>query len=256
MSQMGARWMKQWKYETSHGITRYIDPAATREHIDDLVSLGASRASIALTAGLTKSVITSLMAGQKNIRRSTAAAILTVTMTDIMGRENHAGFIPAIGAQRRIQALMAIGYRHTDLEAAGIPNCANCLHAANRRWVARSTHDQIATVFTRLCMTPGPSTKAVSNARKRGYAPPLAWDDIDDPNAIPNLGERTRRPGGQRFSIEDLDFILDNDPMTIDQTAARFHVHRSSIEHACARADRHDLLTRMARNKALQENVA
>lgn len=38
-------------------------------------------------------------------------------------------------------------------------------------------------------MTPGPSNRVRARAARAGWAPPLAWDDnIDDPDAVPDLG--------------------------------------------------------------------
>lgn len=100
-------------------------------------------------------------------------------------------------------------------------------------------------------------SRALSYATKAGWVVPMAWDDIDDPAATPDLGEAAHRNGRpNKFEVEDIDFILDNDPLTIDQLARRLHVGRSVIEHRLARNDRCDLLSRMLRNKTVQENVA
>ena len=37
-------------------------------------------------------------------------------------------------------------------------------------------------------MTMGPCLRAARWAKSRGWAPPLAWDNIDDPTEQPNLG--------------------------------------------------------------------
>jgi len=88
---------------------------------------------------------------------------------------------------------------------------------------------------------------------------PLAWDEdtIDNPAATPDLGDVSPLSGRpNKFSVEDIDFILDNDPLTIEQLADRLHVTRDTIEHRLSRADRRDLLARMIRNKTVQENAA
>ena len=60
--------------------------------------------------------------------------------------------------------------------------------------VARSSRDRIRDLYERLCMTRwepedpwgrGKSTLARKTAEARSWAPPLAWDDIDDPNEVP-----------------------------------------------------------------------
>jgi hypothetical protein len=51
------------------------------------------------------------------------------------------------------------------------------------RWVLRSRHDAVATVYRDLCTTPGPSTLARRHAEKNGYPGPMDWDDIDHDEA-------------------------------------------------------------------------
>ncbi|WP_295694431.1 hypothetical protein, partial [Lapillicoccus sp.] len=65
---------------------------------------------------------------------------------------------------------------------------------------------QVRQVYDRLSMTPGPSPTARARAAARGYAPPLAWDDdtIDDPRALPDLGDHPTHP---------------LDPVDVDQVA-------------------------------------
>ena len=108
----------------------------------------------------------------------------------------------AIGAQRRIQALMWLGWDMTALAAeAGWAhrNQVRRILVGQKgkpcRYIQRSTHETICEVFERLSMrTPpeGPvSRRTASMARRKGYAPPLAWDDIDN-DAAPKGKPRTR----------------------------------------------------------------
>lgn len=53
--------------------------------------------------------------------------------------------------------------------------------------VRPGTVDRIAALFRRLAMLPGPSKVARTVARRNGWVPPLAWDDIDSPDATPCL---------------------------------------------------------------------
>jgi hypothetical protein len=54
---------------------------------------------------------------------------------------------------------------------------------------ARSA-EAIAAVYGELCMTPAPNAGINNHVRavawRHGWAPPLAWDAIDDPNEVPN----------------------------------------------------------------------
>ena len=63
-----------------------------------------------------------------------------------------------------------------------------------RDHVRRSTAERIAALYDRWCMTPGPAaTRNRAMAVRRGWAPPLAWNNIDDPDEQPR-GVRAERP--------------------------------------------------------------
>lgn len=103
--------------------------------------------------------------------------------------------IPALGSQRRIQALQAIGWRirdiagELDLWVADNGVCQTLWQLMRRDMTTRATAARIDAVYRRLNMTPGPSNHSRARAVNRGYLPPLAWDDIDDPDERPNLSD-------------------------------------------------------------------
>lgn len=100
--------------------------------------------------------------------------------------------------QRRLQALVAIGYSYQQLDRElqiGFGHSRQ-LAVGPRAYVRRETYDKVRAVYDRLCMTPAPRdtqgqrqgyTHAIKTAQLHGFAPPLAWDDdkIDDPDAKP-----------------------------------------------------------------------
>jgi hypothetical protein len=86
---------------------------------------------------------------------------------------------------------MTLGWTSTDIaHAAGWKDrnqVLQILSGQNGRpcmWLERGTHDRIATVYADLAMsipTPAPHrARTRTRARRLGYAPPLAWDDIDN----------------------------------------------------------------------------
>jgi len=100
--------------------------------------------------------------------------------------------VPSIGVRRRIQALYAIGW---SAEAIGAEA------GRTKRWVQervgrahpychRSSVELVDAVYRRLSTRRGPSNLTAGQARRRGYAPPIAWDycDIDDPKSRPWRG--------------------------------------------------------------------
>lgn len=106
--------------------------------------------------------------------------------------------VPATGTIRRVQALQYIGYSLVDLK-----KMLGYDHKSRRHFLATTTRtdytvwattaNKVDTLYRRLCMTPatGPHAARLSSmARKRGYASPLAWNDIDDPGEVPRTEEQ------------------------------------------------------------------
>lgn len=96
--------------------------------------------------------------------------------------------IDPTGTIRRIHALMAIGWTTTQLgQRIGYGSTALNQITRCREWVMRETADKVRTLYDELSMTPGPSAETRKRAARKGWVPPLAWDDesIDDPRAKP-----------------------------------------------------------------------
>lgn len=115
-----------------------------------------------------------------------------------LARLNGGRAVPALGYQRRVQALMRLGWTSPDIaRAAGWPHRNYVLRVINGQkgkpttWLERKTADALAAAYDQLSMvTPEMTpTRARTKARatRLGYAPPLAWDDIDRDDA-PTLG--------------------------------------------------------------------
>ena len=103
--------------------------------------------------------------------------------------------VPALGAKRRLQALMALGWSSTEIAtAANLPDRNHVFRILNGQkgkpttWLERSTYEWVCDVYERLCMTLPTSpyaNRVKTQARARGCLPPLVWDDIDDPDEQP-----------------------------------------------------------------------
>ncbi len=164
-----------------------VSPQRAQRHIIRLVGQGCPLYVIAEQAGVSNSTIADIAAGGRAfIYRHTEQAILAAD-------GGHGHIIPAAGTHRRIQALMAIGYPFVDLaERLGVH------HDRIRQYLIQEavytrTAARVARLYDELSMTPGPSRRARNIAARRGYLPPLAWDDdtIDDPAAWASPGEDT-----------------------------------------------------------------
>lgn len=176
-----ARYQKRWKYERAHGLLRLTSAEGVRLHIATLRGNGWSLRSIAGASGLSPTTMSSIAsAGQGKVARPTAAAIMAIDPTSLPqepSSQTTEPFVPRVGTVRRLQALMAIGYSHTDLAAAGIDS-RNLLNQQGR-WVTRTTHDNVAEKYRELSRRPGPTPRSARTAAKLGYHGPAAWDDID-----------------------------------------------------------------------------
>lgn len=102
---------------------------------------------------------------------------------------------PSLGYIRRIQALGALGWRQVDIaEAGSIPHKTIVEMSARKPGrVHRSTAAGLDLAYARLSMKRGPSSRTALHAARNGWPPPLAWDDIDDPNERPR-GVRQEEP--------------------------------------------------------------
>jgi hypothetical protein len=165
---------------------------------------------------------------------------------------------PAIGARRRLLALGVIGWSVRDLAAQfGLqPRTVWQIRSGQREYIFADTHDRIVAGFDRLSVRPGPGDPRTSRlALAAGGVPPLCWDDdeIDDPAATPHVeSSRSRR----KVHVEDIEWLLQHNPLaTAGQLGDRLHVTADAVAQACRRADRADLVARLARNARLLTDV-
>lgn len=98
--------------------------------------------------------------------------------------------MPAIGARRRVQALQRLGWSLRMIATEAGWNTPEALQYVLRNHsITRRSYLRIVTAYERLCMTVPPYNSATVRARlhaeRCGFPPPLAWDDIDDPDEEP-----------------------------------------------------------------------
>lgn len=183
-------WETGYTRDRARGVRRYVEATDTRAILRGFLEAKVPLRALARSTGLSDTAIGAIIEGRRtHVQRSTAAKAAALTLADVYGQAG--GTVPAVGTTRRVQALMAIGWRKPDLATAGIPSAQLVTRA--RSHVTAATWRQVGEVYDRLSMTPGPSASARERATRRGYAPPLAWDEdaLDDPRATPQFG----RPG-------------------------------------------------------------
>lgn len=101
--------------------------------------------------------------------------------------------VPATGTIRRFQALQVLGYSTVELKAMLGRSTVNRRNLLPRDkngtgMIQPETARVWAELYEKLCMTPatGPRANHIrAMARNKGWAGPLEWDDIDNPDEVP-----------------------------------------------------------------------
>lgn len=170
----------------------YVDAEPARQHVLALRAAGLGPVTLARLSGVPHGALAKLVYGDrqrgqapsKRIRHKTAERILAVQATiDTLA---DGAPVDSIGTQRRAQALCAIGYSLSDqARRLGYPVSAYHRSMLRAERVTAGRARAVRDLYDELAMTPGPSRRARLDAAKKGWPPPLAWDDIDDPDEIP-----------------------------------------------------------------------
>lgn len=105
----------------------------------------------------------------------------------MQGQVGRPGSVPVFRARRRVQALACIGWpaKRVHEEAFGYSYPSGTGGWLLEGTVTGERFAALDAAYERLCMTPGPSKRAKDTALAKGWAPPLAWEDIDDPDETP-----------------------------------------------------------------------
>lgn len=210
---------RQRRRQVQAGTWEPLTPAApVAAHIESLITDGWALRQIADKAGVDPSAISDIRAGR---RTRGVTALMAASLLGVTGPAPDRWAVPSIGTHRRLRALGAIGYTRQHIaQHLGLTKGAVDQWLESPR-VSTTTRDKVKALFDELSLTPGPSDAARRRARYFGSAPPLAWDDIDDPDAQPQLGENVRSG--------------DHDPITVGQavegrlTYAQIAVHRPDL---------------------------
>ncbi|SEN87898.1 hypothetical protein [Nonomuraea pusilla] len=171
----------------------WADIGEVRQHVKALRQAGLSFDLIADLAGVDRrNVELSLSPDRKRVRTSFAEKVLAVTV-DLDQMPDWAK-VDATGTRRRLQALMYAGWSANTLaDMVGLERLA-IRKLMDRPRVRVFTARAVRKVFADLCNRMPPCearyerasvTRAQRHARAQGWAPAMAWDDIDDPREKP-----------------------------------------------------------------------
>ncbi|MBB5081335.1 hypothetical protein [Nonomuraea endophytica] len=223
----------------------FADTEAVRAHVLNLRRY-ISYDAIALLAQVPARSIDLLVYGEAGspgsarMRTETATRLLAVSIDlDQMPDEMR---ISVAGSRRRLQALMLRGWAMPLVsERCEVPRWQldKVLNVALilRVFQARAIRDVTAQLFDQdppLTTRSERHTAAIvrNRARRNGWVPLAAWDDIDDPDVEPDLG--TTVPRAQAIT-EDAAFLAEQG-LTPNQVAERLQISRGYLQKARARA--------------------
>lgn len=232
----------------------FMDAEPVRRHVKALQAHGLGIRQIAAVSGVNRSQIEAIAHGRggrppsQRVRPTNAQRILAVRPT--FDNLAPAAFVGSVGSHRRLKALVYCGWTQAKLaEHLGMTKKNFwTLMQAQRITVAKAI--TIRDLYDRLWNRPPPehtqhhraaATRARRYARAQGFAPPLAWDEeaIDDPAAVPELGEKVPRTVALLENFEELTAL----GYTSDQAAERLEVSR-------------DYLLELRRRARVRERVA
>lgn len=186
------RYRRQRRYDIAQGKQRTVAAWPVIEHLRNLRKRGATVRHIAQRAGVSDSLIDELLNRPRaTIRTDNANALLGTNVP-----ASPTGNVPAIGTIRRIRALGRLGWGMRDISAAAGGRAKletlRRINSLEPAVVKPSTAAGVADAYATLCMVLPPQGRTPSQVRARsvakGWVPPLAWDDIDDPDEQPNRG--------------------------------------------------------------------
>lgn len=114
--------------------------------------------------------------------------------------------VDAVGTARRLRALVRNGWTLTAIAARmGVSVALVDRWAQNKTGhVYRATAVRVAALYDELWDVPGGSSRAASRAMRRGWPPPMAWDD-DGPSNIDDPAARPADARGWRRQYRDID---------------------------------------------------
>lgn len=223
------------------GLTRRIPSGPIAAHLQ---RLGLTDLEAARRAGLVQTTVTRIRTGEsRTVLRSTARKLLALT-----AEPPTVGTLDATGTTRRLQALGALGYTSRDIATdSGIPHdYTRKLMQGGRPTVTVGTAERVRRCFDRLSMV-RPSGWLADRQRRqsaeKGWNPPLAWDDIDNPDEQPHDDH-----GGRLDIAAEVGLLIDTDTPTSIATRLGYS-GMDGLYAALRKAGRDDLKRRLVRQR-------
>lgn len=225
---------------------------SARAHLISLHEQGWSIASLEALVGVRSGGLASLLYENHHavahfVTRDREAQILDLDID--LDRVPGGCHVPSLGAVRRVHALNAVGWSLLAVaQRSGVSKQA-LASSLSRDMITARVARQIRDIYAELEMSTGPSERSRRHAAAKGWAPPAAWDDIDDPAEQPDA---SRWEKGKTLGTLTMDDLTDcaSWGLTREQTGRRLGVKADSVETWLDRHDVPDLRAHFARNEA------
>lgn len=232
----------------------YTLPLGQPNH-DKLTTLrrkGASWGQLAEWVGVSDSVIWRLL--------TDGPEQMVYTRTFVRVRDMKPGrIVTTVGVTRRLRALAWLGYTSPVVAAESGVHEDTVRDARNGvlAFVHETTATALVATYDRLSMTLAEPrdayeqrgiTRSRNHARRARWSPPLAWDDIDDPDAEPYRAPKHYAPGRPNLRdahIENAEWMAAAGE-TLTAVCERLNLDPETFYSACRRAGRTDLYARLS----------
>lgn len=176
-------YQKRLRFEHQRGTHRLVSTDKCHAHLNWLRSEGMSWADIAKEMGYTASPTVHRIMRKDRVRRTTANRLLSIRPA----RSSDRALMDSAGSVRRLQALACMGWSNAELSRrTGIhQSVLSEIRLGNFTTTRGTVARQIAEQYEELAYVDGGSARARTAAKRGKWAPPAAWDDIDNPKAKP-----------------------------------------------------------------------
>lgn len=185
----------------------WVNAEPVRQHVRALGRAGMGEVRVAAVSGVSEGTLRALLRGEpkrglgptKRMRQWRAEALLAVRLDlDLLADGTN---IDATGTCRRLQALAAIGWPTGRLAEALDRDVRVVTRTRSAESVTARTARDVRDLYERLWDQEPPlespwdrnaSVRARNLAARNGWAKPMEWDHIDDPDEEPSRPQRSR----------------------------------------------------------------
>ncbi|MFJ5532393.1 helix-turn-helix domain-containing protein [Streptomyces sp. NPDC093261] len=200
-----SRYCKEYRLRTQRTGRMRAEVAQAAEHLNGYIAKGWTQAALAKALDVNASTLRDLLSG--HTRTTDVDVVARMLAFDPGDTPPPSEWTDPTGTIRRICALAVIGwpiYRIAREIGLSVESVWNIIRGDQK--VSRTVAARTAEVYAKRSRTPGPSAITRTKARKKGWNGPMAWDDIDDPHALPEP-EPARSQKRSEARAEEIRFL-------------------------------------------------